>query len=314
MARSEHSIAVTNMAALDGRWEFQGNRAKYLGVVEEKLNAGAPTSGIGFALAEPGFREGCLSVKIRGVDFLDRGAGIFFGRDEYDERRFTVKLGGGQLYNIIEWFKNGSPKIVARVLGSSNLDINSEYQLDVRITGQQVHVEVDRVRVLAHRLEAPLTGSGVGLWAIGAAPIEFTDFRIQTEKLRAFVAMPFREPFDSLYKDVIYGTATSLGFDVSRVDEIDGPGVILDDIRRRIEESHLVVAEISQPNPNVFYELGYAHALNKPAVLLARREDGGNIPFDIRGYRAIFYDDTIGGKKSIEDSLRRHLEAVRRGT
>jgi hypothetical protein len=63
---------------------------------------------------------------------------------------------------------------------------------------------------------------------------------------------------------------------------------------------------------NVFYELGYAHALGKPAVLLIRRESGRDIPFDIRGYRAIVYDDSISGKKIVERNLAQHLRAVKR--
>jgi hypothetical protein len=79
---------------------------------------------------------------------------------------------------------------------------------------------------------------------------------------------------------------------------------------RLAEQAHAVVAEISTPNPNVFYELGYAHALRKPAILLFRRQEGEAMPFDVSGYRAIFYDDTIGGKKGVERSLEQHLKAI----
>jgi hypothetical protein len=89
-----------------------------------------------------------------------------------------------------------------------------------------------------------------------------------------------------------------------------GPGIIIEDIQRQIESSHAVVTEISTQNPNVYYELGYAHALRKPAVLLVRRSDGSTMPFDIRGYRAIFYHDCIGGKKSVERNLQQHLRAI----
>lgn len=45
-------------------------------------------------------------------------------------------------------------------------------------------------------------------------------------------------------------------------------------------------------------------------MLLARR--GGTLPFDVSGYRVIFYDDTIGGKKEVEDSLDKHLANINR--
>jgi tripartite-type tricarboxylate transporter receptor subunit TctC len=67
-------------------------------------------------------------------------------------------------------------------------------------------------------------------------------------------------------------------------------------------------AEITEPNQNVFYELGYAHGKNKPTILLA--EKGRQLPFDVRGYRCLFYENSIGGKQKIEDGLRKHLQAI----
>ena len=61
-------------------------------------------------------------------------------------------------------------------------------------------------------------------------------------------------------------------------------------------------------NPNVFCALGYAHALGKPTILLARRE--AELTFDIQSLRVVFYNDTIGDKVEVERNLRRHLEAT----
>src|SRR5439155_13549870 len=91
-------------------------------------------------------------------------------------------------------------------------------------------------------------------------------------------------------------------------DEIAGPGVILQDIVNTLNRAAVVIAEITQPNPNVFYEIGYSHALSKPTILLAERDL--KLPFDVSGYRVIFYDNTIGGKQVVEDALRRHLTAI----
>src|ERR1700694_2903882 len=77
-------------------------------------------------------------------------------------------------------------------------------------------------------------------------------------------------------------------------------------IRRGIVDSDVIVAEITPVNANVFYELGYAHALEKPTILLANRNTE-KLPFDISGYRVIFYDDSIRGKRDIEATLRKHL-------
>ena len=73
------------------------------------------------------------------------------------------------------------------------------------------------------------------------------------------------------------------------------PGIILQDIIRSIVTSDVIVAEVTPANPNVFYELGYAHAIEKPTILLAEKptDSGRHLPFDISGFRVIFYDNTI---------------------
>jgi len=120
--------------------------------------------------------------------------------------------------------------------------------------------------------------------------------------------MQFGEPYDTIYREVVKPGAEDAGFDVLRIDETVGPGLIFEDIKREIGEAKVVIAEITAPNQNVFYEVGCAHALNKPTVLLAQR--GRELPFDIRSYRVIFYEDTIGGKPSVEKSLAKHLNSI----
>jgi nucleoside 2-deoxyribosyltransferase len=99
-----------------------------------------------------------------------------------------------------------------------------------------------------------------------------------------------------------------VGLSVLRADESYDAGILLQDIIRRLIEATVVIAEISPENPNVFYELGYAHAREKPTILLAQR--GRKLPFDVSGYRVIFYDDSIKGKRDVEQQLRRHLESI----
>jgi nucleoside 2-deoxyribosyltransferase len=111
---------------------------------------------------------------------------------------------------------------------------------------------------------------------------------------------------------VVRPVSEDLGFFAFRADDVFRPGVILQDIIQGIVGSDVVLAEITPVNANVFYELGYAHALNKPTILLANRNTE-KLPFDISGYRVIFYDDSIRGKRDVEATLRKHLESVRRG-
>jgi hypothetical protein len=102
------------------------------------------------------------------------------------------------------------------------------------------------------------------------------------------------------------------GLEVFRGSDIYKPGIILEDIVRDIIESEVIIAEITSSNANVFYELGYAHALGKQTILLADRASA-MLPFDIRGYRVIFYGNTIKGKPEVERKLEAHLKSILTG-
>lgn len=105
-------------------------------------------------------------------------------------------------------------------------------------------MRVDEVDVLSHVLPRPIEGTGFGLYAWGDAAVEFGQTTYLGSPPKVFVMMPFSEPFDTLYRDVIRDVAQKSGFEVVRVDEVTGPGIIMDDIQQQIEESHAVVAEI----------------------------------------------------------------------
>jgi len=190
-----------------------------------------------------------------------------------------------------------------------NLRYNQEYHLEVTQRGQRIALVVDGVPVLDHVLPSPLPGNQLGLYAMSeSTPVVFHDFAVQRRPPTAFVAMQFGEPYDTVYRTVIRPEAKKLGMEVVRIDEVNRPGIIFQDIQRKIEDAKVVIAEITAPNQNVYYEVGYAHALNKPTILLAQR--GRELPFDIRSYRVIFYDDSIGGKPLVERTLREHLHAI----
>lgn len=110
---------------------------------------------------------------------------------------------------------------------------------------------------------------------------------------KAFVLMPFREPYDSYYAAIFKPALEAASYAVSRADDLYSPTPIMHDIQKSIINAQLVLCEMSERNPNVFYELGLAHAIGKPAILVARKED--DIPFDLRHIRVIVYDYTRAG-------------------
>jgi hypothetical protein len=104
---------------------------------------------------------------------------------------------------------------------------------------------------------------------------------------KAFVIMPFAEGFDVIYSLFIQPTLAEAGYEVRRADEIRSAQNILKDIILGLVNSDLVVADLTDSNPNVYYELGLAHALGRPVIMLSQEME--ELPFDLRSYRVIPY-------------------------
>jgi hypothetical protein len=291
-----------NFIPIQGTWEIGEDAQTFTGGEKDKP---------GIAASSALLQNGSCRVRIRfSRGFNDtQAAGLVVGFRSTGQHFILAALGGAQsAYSIIE-YASGSPTRALVATGTrENLRADQSYLLELRIQGQELRVLVDEVQVFQYLLSQPLEGKQVGLFGEGSGAISFTHFEVKANRPRAFVAMQFSELFDTFYREVILPQAESAGFQVVRIDEKDGPGVIFQDMQREIEQAGIVIAEFSPANTNVFYELGYAHALGKPTILLARR--GSELPFDIRSYRVVFYNDTIGGKPEVERSLRKHLESI----
>jgi restriction endonuclease len=119
----------------------------------------------------------------------------------------------------------------------------------------------------------------------------------------AFVAMPFAEEFYDVYVLGIAAACGVAGFSAVRVDELEYGGSVDAQIQDEIKKSSIVIAEISIHNPNVFYEVGFSHALKKDVIFLCRAGQEG-IPFDVAHYRCIFYKNIVDLKEKLVAFLR----------
>lgn len=120
-----------------------------------------------------------------------------------------------------------------------------------------------------------------------------------------FACMPFNENFEDIYKFGIKEAAGELGFNCHRADEIQYSGGIIDKIYELIKSAHIIVADMTGKNPNVFYEVGYAHALGKEVILLTQKAE--DIPTDLRKFFHIIY----GGKIiKLKEELKKQIEAI----
>jgi hypothetical protein len=129
----------------------------------------------------------------------------------------------------------------------------------------------------------------------------------------AFVIMPFDDEIaNDVYELSTKPICMEFDLDARRADEIFTPNPILDDIVAAIEESTVIIADISGKNPNVFYELGRSHMLKRTQTILITHEEYNGTPFDIAHFRIIKYKNTISGKAIHENQLRRTLQHLLR--
>lgn len=139
------------------------------------------------------------------------------------------------------------------------------------------------------------------------SPLVTKEPRVREFLDTCFVMMPFGEWFDRYYAEIYVPAIKEAGFEPVRADELFTTGSVVEQIWEQIEKAKLLLADLSGKNPNVFYELGLAHAAKKPVVFTAGQLD--DVPFDLRHLRVIIYDIrepewATRLRKSVADYLR----------
>lgn len=134
-----------------------------------------------------------------------------------------------------------------------------------------------------------------------------------------FVIMPFGEKkdldgkpinFDKIYKDFIKDAVIELGIECIRCDEIAETGWIHSKMFKHIFDADVAVVDITSLNPNVFYELGIRHALNKHVTVLIRKA-GTPTPFNIQGFQILEYNPESA--ESITNGKTKICEFIKNG-
>ncbi|MFZ3204354.1 MAG: hypothetical protein WA161_10850 [Pseudomonas sp.] len=110
--------------------------------------------------------------------------------------------------------------------------------------------------------------------------------------------------YDLRYKETIRPALIKADVEPQRADEILGLNPIIDKIEAAIEAASICIAEVSVDNPNVWFELGYALALNRPTVILCEKSIRPKLPFDIQHRPVIFYrTDSKSGYDELEYNI-----------
>jgi nucleoside 2-deoxyribosyltransferase len=122
-----------------------------------------------------------------------------------------------------------------------------------------------------------------------------------------FAAMPFAAEYEDVYFVAMVDAARAVGAACRRLDREDYAGDVVLKLTSLIGGCDVVIADISDANPNVMYEVGYAHALERPTVHICST-GLDKLPFDVRNWNTLGY--TKGRTHALRDDLIRRLSAV----
>lgn len=164
--------------------------------------------------------------------------------------------------------------VVARAAIARALSHNKEFEIDLALGLADAHLR-------ARPSLGPSAASLVPFWG---------GLELRTDPF-CFVAMPFEGRRTEIYEEYVKNPIERLlGIECRRVDEITRSSHIMRDVWGLLTSCSVVIADLSGQNANVFYELGLAHVLGKPFVLIAEKID--DVPFDLRSVRTITYGNS----------------------
>lgn len=118
---------------------------------------------------------------------------------------------------------------------------------------------------------------------------------------------PTRERADNVYRYLIAPVCEELGYRPVRVDHVNAVDNINTTIINYLKTAPMVIADMTDHNPNAFYELGFRQALELPLVPIIKV--GGNLPFDVMTTRTVFYDTDVAKIEESKENLRAKIQS-----
>lgn len=112
----------------------------------------------------------------------------------------------------------------------------------------------------------------------------------------------------AILNNVINPVISEFGYESVVASDIQKIGSIGDQVFEAIKDSSLVISNLTGLNPNVMYETAVAHSFAKPTIMIMERSDKENLPFDLLGDRAVFFDNTIEGTGKLIEDLSMKIE------
>lgn len=210
---------------------------------------------------------------------------------DYDPAYYILKtLSALVKWGLVEAFENGEL-----------LKLNSYEQIGREST------HTARFYISQHAVEME---DALGIKLVGTKSEVFRDVdQTQRSWPDAFVLMPFKAELKPVYEDHIRKVITSMGFEVARADDFFTNGSIMTEIWTAINKARIIIADCTDRNPNVFYEIGIAHTLGKETILITQSLE--DIPFDLRHLRVISYTYNPRGMADFEKTLEKVVNSLR---
>lgn len=129
---------------------------------------------------------------------------------------------------------------------------------------------------------------------------------------RCFIVMSFMEKYDEVYELGIKRAVVDYGYECFRLDEDPGPKHIPERLIRELIDADLVIVDITEANPNVYYELGISHTIGNKTILLTQNIN--QLPFDIRGEFVVAYSPGRDGYKLLKMNLTNAIKRLEENT
>jgi hypothetical protein len=111
-----------------------------------------------------------------------------------------------------------------------------------------------------------------------------------------------------LLSEIVKPVVEQFGLTCVRADNLYYSKPIMEDIWKFLNEARIVIADVTGKNPNVFYEIGLAHAIGKEVIIISQSID--DIPFDLRHLRTFIYQDSVAGFRKLEHQLTQSLSTI----
>jgi len=176
-----------------------------------------------------------------------------------------------------------------RLADAFTLVSTNGFTAQARLAAEEFEIELLELSDLQARVEkrgvSPVVNQGD---ALETSPSQAHESRSEGRPAKAFVALPFTPQYDDIYLLGIRAAAEAVGVSVERADDnLVGSSDIVEYIKARILGSDFVIADTTEHNPNVFYELGFSDGREKPTLLIAGA--AAELPFDLRGRNHLLY-------------------------